>query len=66
MRARASRVSVRLAAVAAVLALLSGCSGRVIPPTYTEQELEQICIRNGGWWRPDGLRGGFCEYDSRA
>ena len=48
-----------------VAALLLGCSSTPIPPTYTEEELRQKCERQRGWWKPDQLRGGFCEYDSQ-
>jgi hypothetical protein len=33
-------------------------------PAYTQEELAQICVRRGGWWRPDDLRGGFCEFEA--
>lgn len=39
--------------------LFSACS--TVPPTYTDQELKQICERRGGWWRGD-LIAGYCEY----
>jgi len=39
----------------------AGCAGA---PVYTEAELEQRCVRDGGWWRPDDLRGGYCEIES--
>ncbi|MGH7368664.1 MAG: hypothetical protein ACREK9_19845 [Candidatus Rokuibacteriota bacterium] len=45
-------------------AILVGCSRVPIPPTYTQAELGMICERNGGWWHPDGLVGGYCEYQS--
>lgn len=44
--------------------LLAGCSSVPIPPTYTQDELKAICERHGGWWHPDELVGGFCEYQS--
>lgn len=46
---------------------LVGCSSVSvpIPPTYTQDELKAICERQHGWWHPDGLVGGYCEYDSR-
>lgn len=53
-----SRTTVVLVAVA----ILAGCSSVPIPPTYTQDELKAICERHGGWWRPDDLMGGFCEY----
>lgn len=33
-------------------------------PAYTQEELARICVRRGGWWRPDDLRGGFCEFEA--
>ena len=45
-------------------AIVAGCTGVPIPPTYTQDELRVICERYGGWWRPDGLVGGHCEYQS--
>jgi len=52
----------RVALVAVVLIILTGCRSVQIPPTYTQDELKAICERHGGWWRPDDLMGGFCEY----
>jgi hypothetical protein len=43
---------------------LSGCGPVAFGPAYTEDELAQICVRHGGWWRPDELRGGFCELEA--
>jgi hypothetical protein len=51
-------------ALALGIALASGCSSVPIPPTYTQEELQQICERKGGWWRPDDLIGGFCETET--
>jgi len=48
-------------AVLAALILLAGCSSTPIPPTYAQEELRAICIRDGGWWHPDALLGGYCE-----
>jgi len=48
-------------AVLIAVVLAAGCGGAPIPPTYTQAELEQRCVRTGGWWRPDDLRGGECE-----
>ena len=42
--------------------ILAGCSSVPIPPTYTQDELKAICQRHSGWWHPDELMGGFCEY----
>ncbi len=41
---------------------LTGCSMTPIPPTYTQDELKAICERNHGWWHPDDLIGGYCQY----
>ena len=57
----ATNLRTRLAVVTVVLTILAGCSSVPIPPTYTQEELKAICERTGGWWRPDGLTGGFCE-----
>jgi hypothetical protein len=54
--------------VLAVLLLLAplgaGCAGVVIPPTYTDGELALRCQLDGGWWRPNDLMGGYCEFES--
>jgi len=42
-------------------AALAGCSTARIEPAYTQEELAQACARQGGWWHPDDLTGGFCE-----
>ncbi len=47
-----------------VAALLAGCATVPPSPTYSQDELRVICERNGGWWHPDGLIGGYCEYQS--
>jgi hypothetical protein len=44
--------------------ILVGCGGTARPPLYTPEELRADCDRHRGWWRPDDLRGGYCEYDS--
>ena len=54
----------RVARVVVAATLLAGCSSVPIPPTYTQDELKAICERHGGWWHPDDLIGGFCEYQS--
>ena len=46
------------------VAILAGCSSVPIPPTYTQDELKAICERHRGWWHPNGLVGGYCEYQS--
>jgi hypothetical protein len=39
-----------------------GCgTGAPVPPTYTQDELKAECDRHRGWWRPDDLRGGYCD-----
>jgi hypothetical protein len=52
------------ALVLVAVTILPGCSSVPIPPTYTQDELKAICERHGGWWHPDGLVGGYCEYQS--
>ena len=39
-----------------------GATGAPIPPTYTQDELKAECDRHRGWWRPDDLRGGYCDF----
>ena len=53
---------VRAFALAIALGFVSGCAG-MIPPTYTQAELAQRCQHTGGWWHPDDLMGGNCEYE---
>ena len=55
---------VRRLAVLLVLAVtpLVGCAGVPIPPAYTQDELKAECDRHRGWWRPDDLRGGYCDF----
>ncbi len=48
--------------LSAALTILAGCSSPLIAPTYTQEELKVICERQRGWWRPDDLMGGYCEY----
>lgn len=49
---------------AGVAACVVGCATTTpIPPTYTQDELKAICDRHGGWWHPDELMGGYCEYN---
>lgn len=55
----------RAALVVVVVFVVAGCSSLPIPPTYTQDELKAICERHGGWWHPDDLMGGYCEYDSQ-
>jgi len=57
----------RRAFVLSILLALAGCaSGQApIPPVYTQDELRAQCEWHHGWWRADGLREGFCEFDSQ-
>jgi len=59
-QAQADRVN-RAALVAVAVSLLVGCSSAPIPPTYTQDELREICERKMWWWHPNGIRGGYCE-----
>ena len=49
---------------AGIAACLVSCATLTtpIPPTYTQDELKAMCRRHTGYWRPDGLAGGFCEF----
>ena len=62
MTALRKACSGEVALVAVGLTILTGCGSVRIPPTYTQDELKAVCERHGGWWRPDDLMGGFCEY----
>jgi hypothetical protein len=42
--------------------ILAGCSSVAIPPTFTQDGLKAECDRHGGWWRPDDLLGGYCDF----
>jgi len=53
------------AALVVVALTMAGCSTVPVPPTYTQDELKEICERHGGWWHRDDLEGGFSEQDSR-
>ena len=59
MRRRAFALSILLG--------LAGCATGQAPiqPAYTPDELRAQCERHHGWWRPGGLREGFCEFDSQ-
>jgi hypothetical protein len=46
-----------------VAAAVVGCGPALAPP-YTEEELARVCALRGGWWRPDELRGGDCEFEA--
>ena len=48
---------------AAALGGLSSCT--TVPPTYTDAELEQQCVRRGGWWR-GSLIPGYCEFQTAS
>jgi hypothetical protein len=52
--------------VAALLlaVLLAGCGPVAFGSAYSEEELARSCAHRGGWWRPDELRGGFCEFEA--
>jgi hypothetical protein len=54
-----------MALVGVVLIGLAGCATGPVEPTYTQEELAALCIRHGGHWHPDGMFGGFCEYNSQ-
>lgn len=63
-KARPPRSPERIAHAAIFMAMtiLAGCSSVPIPPTYTQDELKAACDRQRGWWRPDDLRGGYCDF----
>lgn len=46
-----------------VVALLAGCGSGAFGPAYTEEEQAHYCALRGGWWRPDVLWGGHCEFE---
>ena len=48
----------------ATAACLGGCTTSPISPVYSQADRKAECDRHRGWWRPDDLRGGYCEYDS--
>jgi hypothetical protein len=52
--------------VAALLlaAALAGCGSTAFGPVYTEEEQSRYCLLRGGWWRPDALMGGHCEFEA--
>ena len=49
----------RATLLAVTLSLAVGCAG---PFSSVETTGAERCERTGGWWRPDDLLGGFCEY----
>jgi hypothetical protein len=65
MQKRMAELHARLTAlVFIVVTILAGCSNIPLLPTHTQDELRADCDRRRGWWRPDNLRGGYCEHDS--
>jgi hypothetical protein len=42
--------------------ILAGCGSVAVSATYTQDELKAECDRHRGCWRPDDLRGGFCDF----
>ncbi len=44
--------------------VLAGCGPIAFGPAYSEDELARTCVQHGGWWRPDELRGDFCEFEA--
>jgi hypothetical protein len=58
MTTRNILLGVLLAAGAA--GLFSACGTTPHGPTYTDDELREICQRQGGWWRGE-LIAGYCE-----
>jgi len=54
-----------LSALAAAVCLGGCTTGSPISPVYTQADRKAECDRHRGWWRPDDLRGGYCEYDSQ-
>ena len=62
---RIAEIHARLTALVLIaVTILAGCSSVQVLPTHTQDELRADCDRHRGWWRPDDLRGGYCEYDS--
>ena len=49
----------RGALLAVALGLAVGCAG---PLSSVEFDWAQRCQHSGGWWHPDELFGGYCEY----
>jgi hypothetical protein len=52
----------RAVALGLASAALIACTTAPIPSTYTQDELKARCDRQRGWWRPDELMGGFCDF----
>lgn len=61
-RGQFSRAVAMSRLVLLALTILAGCGSVPTPPVYTQDELKAICQRHTGYWRPDGLAGGFCEF----
>jgi hypothetical protein len=62
---RIAEIHARLTALALIaVTILAGCSSAPVQPPHAQGELRAECDRHRGWWRPDDLRGGYCEYDS--
>ena len=38
------------------------CTTTPIAPAYSQDELKAKCDRQRGWWRPDELMGGYCDF----
>ena len=51
-----------LSALAAAVCLGGCATGSLIPPVYTQADLKAECDRHRGYWRPDELRGGYCDF----
>jgi len=58
---RACLIGLARVGLAIAVAIAAGCAGAVAP---TPEELQERCVRDGGWWRPDALFGGYCEFQS--
>lgn len=57
-----ARVRAAWLVIGAVVSLLGCTSSAPIPPTYTQAELKADCERRRGWWQPDDLIGGYCDF----
>ncbi|HEY7203016.1 MAG TPA: hypothetical protein VIA61_01890 [Methylomirabilota bacterium] len=53
----------RLLAGLLVTVAVAGCGPVAYGPAYTEEEQARYCALRGGWWRPDTLMGGYCEFE---
>jgi hypothetical protein len=52
----------RAAALGVTSAAVIACTTTPIPPAYTQDDLKAKCDRQRGWWRPDELMGGYCDF----